>query len=251
MAEVVIGQRSFSQKDLGRLAELPAEELVAEVLRLFGKRAAIGTSLQLSGSVLIDMAHKSGNPFRVFTIDTLRFHQETYSLIDTLEERYGISIERYYPDPLRLEKMIRQHGEYLFFDSKEKQEYCCHIRKVEPHNKVLETLDAWITGLRQDQSQHREKIPPVQTISFRGRTLLKASPLAKWNEERLREYIRRFEVPYNPLFDRGYHSIGCIICSTPIREGEHPRAGRWRWFNAVDDKKECGIHISLPRNETL
>src|SRR5262249_32818834 len=129
--------------------------LLAELDRRFPKRMAIGTSGQLTGCALIDLAVKAKVKPRVFTIDTLRRFPETYDLFTALEKRYGIQIERYTPDPKDLDPMINEHGEYLFFDSKEKQELCCNIRKVLPNDKALDTLDVWITGLRADQSKAR------------------------------------------------------------------------------------------------
>lgn len=233
----------ITSHDLERLETKPESELLKWVFTKYGDRAAIGTSLQLTGSVLIDMTSKLGIPFRVFTLDTLRLHPESYALIETFEKRYGITIERFTPDPVKLEKMVKQHGEYLFFDAKEKQEYCCFIRKVEPNERALATLDAWVTGLRRDQSDERKNTPRASLMTSGGREILKLSPLAHWDEARVRQYIKDNDVPYQKLFDEGYDSIGCIICSTPTRPGEPKRAGRWRWFNATDDKKECGIHL--------
>jgi len=232
-----------SEVDGAALEELPDAELLQWAFSNYGDRAAIGTSLQLTGSVLIDMASRLGLPFRVFILDTLRLHQESYSLIEKFEKRYNIKVERFTPAPRKLEKMLNVHGEYLFFDSKEKQEYCCNIRKVEPNERALESLDAWITGLRRDQSEDRKDIPRVSWMQSKGRSVLKIAPLAHWTEADVKKYIADNDVPYHPLFDQGYDSIGCIICSTPLRPGEPKRAGRWRWFNASDTNKECGIHL--------
>jgi phosphoadenosine phosphosulfate reductase len=229
--------------DLPKLEEMPPQELLKWVFEKYGSRAAIGTSLQLTGSVLIDMCAKAGVPFRVFLIDTLRLHRESYDLIGTFEARYGIKVERFLPDPKRLDQMIAMHGEYLFFDSKAKQEYCCQIRKVEPNERALATLDAWVTGLRRDQSEGRAGTRRASFTHQAGRTVLKLAPLANWTGDDVRAYIDKNKVPFHPLFDRGYESIGCIICTTPCRPGEPKRAGRWRWFNALDESKECGIHL--------
>jgi phosphoadenylyl-sulfate reductase (thioredoxin) len=229
--------------DLLKLEAMPPRELLKWAFEHYGSRAAIGTSLQLTGSVLIDMCAKAGVPFRVFLIDTLRLHRESYDLIGTFEARYSIKIERFLPDPRRLDQMLAMHGEYLFFDSKAKQEYCCQIRKVEPNEKALSTLDAWVTGLRRDQSEARTATRRASFTHQSGRTILKLAPLADWTGEEVRAYIEKNKVPYHPLFERGYDSIGCIICTTPLRPGEPKRAGRWRWFNALDESKECGIHL--------
>jgi phosphoadenylyl-sulfate reductase (thioredoxin) len=181
---------------------------------------------------------------RIVTIDTLRLPQETYDLMAELEAKYGIQIERYKPDPQRLQKMIENHGEYLFFDSREKQSYCCAVRKVEPNQRALETVDIWISGLRRDQSNSRMTVPRVSEIHQNGRAILKLCPLIDWPEQQVNDYIHNHITPYNKLYDNGYKSIGCVICSTPTRPSEDARAGRWRWWNHLrdGDHKECGIH---------
>ncbi|MCB1214477.1 MAG: phosphoadenylyl-sulfate reductase [Deltaproteobacteria bacterium] len=224
-------------------------DLIAEIVRRFGNRAAIGTSGQLTGVAMIDMAFRAGVKPRVFTIDTLRLFPETYELFEKLEKKYDISIEKIQPDSKKLKAMIKEHGEYLFFDSKEKQELCCHLRKVEPNEKVLGTLDVWITGLRADQSSHRAKTPKFQIIEQGQdkRPLLKVAPLIDWKEKDLRDYLAKYQVPIHSLLAWNqdgwyYESLGCILCTTPIGPYESRRAGRWRWFNNEEDNKECGLH---------
>lgn len=227
-----------------------AQELIKEIFARFGDRAAIGTSGQLTGVVMIDLAVKAGVTPRVFTIDTLRLFDETYELFDALEMKYGIQVERSQPDKVTLEKMVKQHGEHLFFDSKEKQELCCHVRKVQPNEKVLETLDVWLTGLRVDQSAARANIFRSEIIKTGkdARPILKVAPLVDWTEEKIRNYIKKNNVPIHKLLEWEkdgwrYESLGCSICTTPLGPHEPRRAGRWRWFNALSgDDKECGLH---------
>jgi phosphoadenosine phosphosulfate reductase len=227
-----------------------AKELIREIFTRFGNRAAIGTSGQLTGSAMIDLAFKAGVKPRIFTIDTLRLFKETYELFDEVEKRYQTKVERIQPDPAKIEKMVKEQGEYLFFDSKQKQEYCCHLRKVEPNDRVLETLDVWLTGLRADQSKSRADTSRFEII-YHGkekRPILKVAPLVDWTEEKLREYIKVNQVPVHKLLlwnQNGwyYESLGCIICTTPIGPHEPRRAGRWRWFNDTSpEDKECGLH---------
>ncbi len=226
------------------LNEMGPEELLQWAYEQHGDRAGIVTSFQDTGCVMIDMAHQVAPDLRVLTVDTLRLHTETYGAIEAIEQRYGIAVERFTPDPKAVSHMVQQHGEYLFFDSKAKQEFCCHVRKVEPNQRALATLDVWITGLRQDQSDFRKATPKASYVQQEGRPLIKLAPLADWSEEDVWRYIRENNVPYNPLYDQGYTSIGCVICTTPTLPGEDKRAGRWRWFNALEkDAKECGIHI--------
>lgn len=223
-------------------------ELLAEIFRRWGRRAAIGTSGQLSGSVLIDAAVRAGATPRVFTIDTGRLFPETHELFDRIERRYGIRIERHAPDPDAVARMVAEHGEYLFFDSRVRQELCCRVRKVIPNEAVLASLDVWITGLRADQSAERRSTTRLARIprpEGEG-TILKVAPLAGWSEQEVRRYARENGVPVHPLLEREhaggwrYASIGCVTCTTPVGPGESSRAGRWRWF--AGGAKECGLH---------
>jgi phosphoadenosine phosphosulfate reductase len=248
----------IDQKLVDKLEKIAGPgKLMAELFRIFGNRAAIGTSGQWTGVALIDMVIRAGisNP-RVYTVDTLRLFPETYDLFRELEKKYNIKIEKAPPDFDAVNKMVRDHGEMIFFDSKAKQEHCCKIRKVDPNNKILDTLDVWITGLRADQSDARSQIKRLDIIQHtqqdgKERPLLKVTPLIAWTEEQVKEYARTNNVPVHKLLEMerdGWHyaSLGCIICTTPINSHETRRAGRWRWFNQQlddDDHKECGIHI--------
>lgn len=238
-------------EELDRITD--SQELIHEIFTQFGNRAAIGTSGQLTGVVMIDQAVQSGVKPRIFTIDTLRLFKETYELFEEIERRYHLKVERIRPDPVKIDAMMKEHGEHLFFDSKKKQELCCRLRKVEPNERVLETLDVWLTGLRRDQSGARQKTSRFEIVESGAekRPLLKVAPLVDWTEERLREYIKAHNVPTHKLLNWKqdgwfYESLGCVICTTPIGLHEPRRAGRWRWFNATDlaesDDKECGIH---------
>lgn len=233
-------------KLLKELNAMPPEALLRWAYAHYGSRAGIITSFQNTGTVMIDMANRVAPDLRVLTVDTLRLHPETYALMEEIEARYGIAIERFKPDPDRVDKMVAQHGEYLFFDSKSKQEFCCSVRKVEPNVRALETVDVWITGLRQDQSENRSETPKASYQPTEWGTVLKLAPLVDWSEGEVWDYIRQYDVPYNKLYDQGYRSIGCVICSTPVLPHEAPRAGRWRWFNQLDENdKECGIHTNM------
>ena len=240
------------------LTEEP-QEILFSLFKRFKERAAIVTSGQLSGMVLIHLAAENGLPFRVCTLDTLRLFPETYDFLEQVESRYGIKIEQVQPDPQEVQETIAQHGEYLFFDSKAKQEYCCNIRKVRPMQRLLETLDVWITGLRRDQSDARKQLRKAEIISSTTHPVLKTNPLLQWTTDAVWEFVRKNEIPVNPLLEADaqghyYESIGCIICTTPIKPGEPKRAGRWRWQNATpasenadteENNKECGLHYSI------
>ena len=185
---------------LDELNSLPPEGMLKWSCEEYGRRAAIFTSFQNTGSVLIDMSRRVAPQLRVITVDTLRLHRETYELIGAIEDRYGLSVERFQPKPDRVERMVEQHGEFLFFDNVAKQEYCCQIRKVEPNQRALETVDVWIAGLRRDQGRSREGTPRAEVVERNGRPILKLCPLADWTEERVWQYIRDNDVPHNGLY---------------------------------------------------
>ncbi len=227
------------------LEEMSPEEQFSWALRVYGDRAGIITSFQDTGCAMIDLMRQAAPGMRVLTIDTLRLAEESYRHIKHVEARYGITVERFQPNPERLARMVTQHGEFLFFDSKPKQEHCCSVRKVEPNERALASLDVWFTGLRRDQSAFRATTKRAQWVERSGRHILKLAPLAAWSAEEVRTYMAANNVPLHPLYAQGYTSIGCVICTTPTRPQEATRAGRWRWFNHLDqDSKECGIHIS-------
>ncbi|MBL0350386.1 MAG: phosphoadenylyl-sulfate reductase [Elusimicrobia bacterium] len=227
--------------------------LLKELHRRFGARLAVGTSGQLSGSAIVALCVDAGFTPRVFTNDTLRLFPETHDLFRRLEERYKLTIERFAPDPKILNDMVSAYGEHLFFDSKERQELCCEVRKVLPNDRALATLDVWVTGLRADQSRSRAQTPRLQILTLReppgARPILKVAPLVDWTEERVRTYLKENKVPVHALLEKTlpggyfYESLGCVMCTTPIGPHESRRAGRWRWFNTSDDKKECGLHL--------
>ena len=226
------------------------QTILFELFKRFKGRAAIISSGQLTGLVLIQMAFENQLPFRVCTIDTGRLFQETYDFLEQVENHYGIQIERISAQRTSVDQMVKQHGEYLFFDSQAKQEYCCKIRKVNPQRELLDNLDVWFTGLRRDQSDFRQHVPRVEIIEHQKRSILKVSALADWNDERIWNYIEEKSIPVNPLLRRQpktayYESIGCVICTTPILPGERKRAGRWRWQKNEGNDKECGLHFSI------
>lgn len=234
------------------LVQMPAEDLLRWASETFPGRAVLNTSFQYTGVAMIHLASSLGLDLRMATIDTLRLHPETYAFLQEVEARYGCHIEVFQPKPRDVQLMVSRHGEYLFFDSKEKQEHCCQVRKEWPNNALLRTADCWISGQRWDQSEHRQQTAKkVALINEYGtqRKILKLNPLVDWSEEQLMEFTAENELPVHPLYGQGYPSFGCIICSTPTRPGEHKRMGRWRWFNEHDrgasDHKECGLHYNI------
>lgn len=221
------------------LENLRAEEVLKWAFRIFSDRVAIASSFGTEDMVLIDMAAKLNPSVRIFTIDTGRLPQETYDLIEDTIKKYGISIEAYFPDTDKTERLLREHGPNLFYESVELRQLCCHVRKVEPLKRALRSLDAWICGLRREQSVTRKDVRKVEIDEANG-GIVKINPLAEWSNDEVWEYIRNYGVPYNKLHDEGYPSIGCAPCTRAVAPGEDIRAGRWWWENPED--KECGLH---------
>jgi thioredoxin-dependent adenylylsulfate APS reductase len=220
----------------------PPQEVLAWAIERFGSRAAICTSFQADGMVIVDMAWRLNPQVRVFTIDTGRLPQETYILLDQVREKYGIEIEVYFPDAIQVESIVRRHGINLFYRDAQLRLLCCQARKVLPLKRVLDTLDAWVTGLRREQSSTRSATHKIEADEDHG-GLVKVNPLADWTDEQVWSYIRANDVPYHPYYDQGYTSIGCAPCTRSTQPGEDQRAGRWWWEVGVD--KECGMHCSI------
>jgi phosphoadenosine phosphosulfate reductase len=223
------------------LEKLPAEGVLQWALDTFSPRIALACSFQAEASVLIDMMHRlRGSDFRIFTLDTGRLNQETYDCMDAIRDRYGVAVEVYFPDAMKVQEMVRTHGLNLFYSSIELRKLCCGIRKVEPLNRALSDLRAWMTGLRREQAVTRSMVSKIELDKDHG-NILKINPLVDWTYEQVWDYIRKNSVPYNRLHDRGYPSIGCAPCTRPVKPGEDFRAGRWWWESP--DTKECGLHV--------
>jgi phosphoadenosine phosphosulfate reductase len=225
------------------LERLSAGEILEWALEKFSPRIALACSFQAEGSVLIDMMHRvRGSDFRIFSIDTGRLNQETYDCMDAIRTRYGVRVEFYFPDAIRMQAMVREHGLNLFYKTVELRQFCCGIRKVEPLKRALKDLSAWITGLRCDQTMTRAATQKVELDKDHG-AIVKINPLADWSHDQVWDYIRQNDVPYNRLYDQGYSSIGCAPCTRAVKRVEDLRAGRWWWENS--ESKECGLHIGL------
>lgn len=212
------------------------EQVLSWAFRSFGNRAAICSAFGVEGMVLIDMASRVRKDFRLFTVDTEFLFPETYNLMETIEERYEITIERAYP-LLSPEVQERLHGAALWARDPDQ---CCNLRKVEPLRRKLRELDAWITSIRRDQTVVRANARKIEWDANFG--LVKINPLVDWSAKQVWRYIHDHDVPYNPLHDRGYPSIGCTHCTRAVQPGEDARAGRWPGFA----KTECGLHVIEP-----
>ncbi len=225
-------------------AELTGVEpgrVLRRALDEFGDRVALACSFGVEDVVLVDMLSRLTPSPRVFAIDTGRLHQATYEVMERVRERYGIPIEVYFPEREAVERLERGHGFFSFKQSLGDRHECCHIRKVEPLERALAELDAWITGLRREQSVTRTQVAVAERDDSHG-GIVKLNPLVDWTNDDVWDYIRRHNVPYNRLHDEGYPSIGCDPCTRAVGPGEHPRAGRWWWESP--EHKECGLHVA-------
>ena len=221
------------------------EDLLKWALGKFSSKIALASSFGAEDVVLIHMLVALDPKARIFTLDTGRLNEETYEVMDRIRQKYKISIESYFPDFKKVEVLEREKGFYSFKESVENRKECCGIRKVEPLNRALKGLGAWITGLRREQSVTRKSVEKIEMDEGHG-GIFKINPLADWTNDQVWEYIKKNKVPYNPLHDLGYPSIGCAPCTRAVKPGEDARAGRWWWENP--EHKECGLH--LPKGQS-
>jgi phosphoadenosine phosphosulfate reductase len=217
-------------------ASLPAAiQLMAD---LFPGQIVFSSSLGQEDQLLTDVIFKNNIPVKVFTLDTGRLFNEAYELLDRTIARYKKPVHVYFPDAADVEAFVADKGINSFYESVENRKACCFIRKVKPLNRALEGAKVWITGLRAEQSENRHDMKMVEWLS--DRNMYKFNPLIHWTYEEMISYIKEFNVPYNPLHDKGFISIGCAPCTRAIEPGEDARAGRW-WWEA--SHKECGLHV--------
>ena len=217
---------------------LHVTDILQQIAEKYPTSAAFSTSLSEEDQVITHYIFANNLPIRVFTLDTGRLFPETYAVLASTLERYGKKIEVYFPKHEGVEKLITEKGPSSFYTSLENRKECCFIRKVEPLNRALAGVECWITGLRAEHSENRKAMPMVEKDE--ARNILKVHPLTKWTTKEVKEEIKKHNIPYNILHDRGFVSIGCQPCTRAIKEGDDFRAGRWWWENT--DKKECGLH---------
>ena len=205
-------------------------------------KIAMASSFGAEDVAVIDMMMKINPKARIFTLDTGRLNQETYDVMDELRDKYNINIDVMFPDQNEVEQMVRVNGMNLFYHSIGNRKLCCGIRKVHPLKKMLSILDGWITGLRADQTEVRTKSNRIE-IDEQHNGIIKVNPIIDWNWKQTWDYIKKNNIPYNKLHDKGFPSIGCEPCTRSIKLGEPLRAGRWWW--ELDTEKECGLHSDL------
>ncbi|MES2538517.1 MAG: phosphoadenylyl-sulfate reductase [Pseudomonadota bacterium] len=201
--------------------------------------AVFASSLAAEDMVLTDLILRAKLPIGIFTLETGRLHAETVGMLDRIRETYGYDVTPFRPDTAAVDAYVQQNGLNAFYDSVEMRKECCRIRKVDPLNRALAGNKAWVTGQRRAQSTTRAGLDIQENDEAHGMT--KFNPLADWSEEDVWFYIRTNNVPYNPLHDQGFPSIGCEPCTRAIQPGEDVRAGRWWWENP--ESKECGLHV--------
>jgi len=215
------------------------EESLLQLSEKFRDKIVFSTSLGLEDQVITDIIFSNDLPIRVFTIDTGRLFNETYSVLNKTNEFYDRKIQIYFPKNEAVEKLVDEKGPFSFYESVENRKECCFIRKVEPLNRALEGMQAWITGIRSEHSVNRQTMEKIEWDE--AHRVYKFHPILNWSTQEVRDYIKKHNVPYNLLHDKGFISIGCSPCTRAVKKSEDFRAGRWWWED--NSKKECGLHV--------
>lgn len=232
----------MSQQSIARLLHLIDGEDLERSLRViageFPGRVVLSSSFSLEDQVITHTIRSNGIPINIFTLDTGRLFPETYALWSRTNARYGGSVDAYYPNNEKVEAYVNEYGPDAFYESSERRKECCHIRKVEPLRRALRGNDVWITGVRAEHSESRETMERIEWDEANG--IIKYHPLLHWSTDEVRAFIDDHGIPYNPLHDNGFVSIGCAPCTRAILPGENFRAGRWWWEDG--GRRECGLH---------
>ncbi len=221
------------------LQDKDAEAVLNWAAEAYGNRVVLASSFGPEDVVLIDLISKTGADIGVFMLDTGRLHAETYELVERVRNRYKISISILFPAAEYVEPVVAEHGLNGFYYSVDARKACCGARKLKPLARALAGKEAWITGLRSEQNVTRTDTKTVELDLMHG-GLVKINPLVDWSSADVWNYIKEHDVPFNPLHDQGFASIGCAPCTRAIQPGEDERAGRWWWEQK--DSKECGLH---------
>lgn len=221
------------------LAGKSAEETLAWCLRKFGtERVLLASSFSAEDQVLTDMVNRIDRGARIFTLDTGRLFQETYDVMQRSQDKYAIRYETCVPESSEVAALLSSEGPNAMYQSLPQRHRCCEIRKIRPLRKILATADAWICGLRRDQGLTRTETELIEWDAAHG--IYKLNPLFNWSDGEVWQYIRRRDLPYNALYDRGFRSIGCAPCTRATAPDQDIRAGRWWWEDP--EHKECGLH---------
>jgi phosphoadenosine phosphosulfate reductase len=230
------------KENIHTLEKLIAGKTEAEALKALAEalpgKVVFSTSLGYEDQVITHLIFSQKLPLTIFTLDTGRLFNETYSVLESTLKRYEQHIQVYFPKHEAIEKLLTQKGPYSFYESVENRKECCFIRKVEPLKRALAGHEVWVTGIRAEQSDGRKDMPQLEWDE--ANQIIKYHPLLNWSLDQVKETIAKHNIPYNPLHDKGFVSIGCQPCTRAIKAGEDFRAGRWWWEQ--NDKKECGLH---------
>ncbi len=232
----------MDKRTANQLNEKIKGKSVAETLKYvseeFKLKIRFASSMGVEDQVITHFIAENQLPIEVFTLDTGRMFPETYEIIEKTQARYNIKIHIIFPDAQEVEKMVNEKGINLFYHSIDNRKLCCGIRKIKPLKRALEGMNAWITGLRREQSPTRKDMQVIEWDE--GNQLIKVNPLLEWTEKQKWDFVNENKIPYNTLHDKGFPSIGCQPCTRAIMPGEDVRSGRWWWENP--ETKECGLH---------
>jgi phosphoadenosine phosphosulfate reductase len=234
--------KDYTTELLHQSSGLSVIDFLKLLTETFPGQVTFSTSFSFEDQVISHKILSNQLPIKIFTLDTGRMFPETYSTWSSTNSTYNTQIEAYYPNQDTLQDFVALKGPNSFYESVEQRKQCCFIRKVEPLQRALKGNAIWITGLRAEHSGNRKDLPVIEWDETNQ--VIKYHPILHWTTEEVKEYITKNHVPYNPLHDRGFVSIGCAPCTRAIRPGEDFRAGRWWWEDA--DKKECGLHEHAP-----
>jgi phosphoadenosine phosphosulfate reductase len=235
--------KNIAERIVCQISRLNSVDALSALVDAFPGQVTFSSSFSLEDQVISHDILDNKIPISIFTLDTGRLFAETYSVWSSTNERYHTLIKGYYPRHELLEAFVLAKGPNSFYDTVENRKSCCNIRKVEPLQRALAGNKVWITGLRAEHSAGRHQLKQVEWDEVNQ--VIKYHPLLHWTAEQVSQYIRQHHIPFNPLHDKGFVSIGCAPCTRAVKPGEDFRAGRWWWEDA--DKKECGLHVT---NET-
>lgn len=232
-------QKNIIPELLYQLNGLSIAEFIHLLTAQFPGQVTFSSSFSYEDQVVTHEILSNNLPVKIFTLDTGRLFAETYSVWNSTNEKYNTKIQAYYPQTNALQELVEVKGPNSFYESVDNRKQCCFIRKVEPLKRALAGNAVWITGLRAEHSADRTNLPIIEWDE--ANQVIKYHPILHWTTEEVKAFINTNHVPYNPLHDKGFVSIGCAPCTRAIKPGEDFRAGRWWWEDA--DKKECGLHV--------
>lgn len=230
----------YLEEIAAQIKDLGPVEAIAFLAQAFPGQITFSTSFGWEDQVITDMIFANDLPVKVFTLETGRLFPETYYVWNRTLENYQKPIHAYYPDAAALEEMITKKGPSSFYESVENRKECCHIRKLVPLKRALSGNKCWVTGIRSEQSLNRTDMSNLEWDE--QNQLIKFHPVFDWSLDEVKAYIKKNNIVYNTLHDRGFPSIGCAPCTRAVQEGEDFRAGRWWWED--QSKKECGLHTT-------